>query len=84
MIIIDSDGIQHDGSKHELILNLVNLIYSFQDMVKLDKNEIIRLEKCLGPMLRQEDISLLTTEFNSEQRKEIIEKLYSDLGIKKI
>lgn len=84
MIIIDSDGIQHDGSKHELILNLVNLIYSFQDMVKLDKNEIIRLEKCMVPMLRQEDISLLTTEFNSEQRKEIIEKLYSDLGIKKI
>ena len=84
MIIIDSDGIQHNGTKHELVMNLVNLIYSFQDIVKLDEKEIARLEKCMGPMLRQEDVGLLTTEFNSEQRKEIISKLYLDLGIKKI
>lgn len=82
MIIIDSKGIQHEGSKQEIVSDLVNLLYSFQDIVKLDKNELDRLEKCLVPMLRQKDIKDLTNKFNLEQREEIILKLYSDLGIK--
>lgn len=84
MIIITKDGIQHQGSKQELMLDLVNLLYTFTDFVPLDENEITRLERCFGLMLRQKDILPLTETFNKEQRKEIIEKLYSDLGIKKI
>ena len=82
MIIITKDGIQHQGSKQELMLDLVNLLYTFTDFVPLDENEITRLERCFGLMLRQKDILPLTETFNKEQREDIIKDLYKELGIK--
>lgn len=84
MIIITKDGIQHQGTKQELMLDLVNLLYTFTDFVPLDENEITRLERCFGLMLRQKDILPLTETFNKEQREIIIKDLYKDLGVKKL
>lgn len=84
MIIITKDGIQHQGTKQELMLDLVNLLYTFTDFVPLDENEITRLERCFGLMLRQKDILPLTETFNKEQREDIIKDLYKELGIKKL
>jgi len=84
MIIITKDGIQHQGTKQELMLDLVNLLYTFTDFVPLDENEITRLERCFGLMLRQKDILPLTETFNKEQREDIIKDLYKDLGVKKL
>lgn len=84
MIIITKDGIQHQGTKQELMLDLVNLLYTFTDFVPLDENEITRLERCFGLMLRQKDILPLTETFNKEQREDIIKDLYKELGVKKL
>lgn len=84
MIIISKEGIQHQGTKQELMLDLVNLLYTFADFVPLDENEITRLERCFGLMLRQKDILLLTETFNKEQREDIIKDLYKELGVKKL
>lgn len=84
MIIISKEGIQHQGTKHELVLDLVSLIYNFTDFVPLDEDEIIRLEKCFGPMLRQQDVLHLTETFNEEQKEETIQKLYTEVGIKRL
>lgn len=84
MIIITKDGIHHQGTKQELMLDLVNLLYTFTDFVPLDENEINRLEICFGPMLRQESVEGFTERFNSEQRTKIINELYDDMGIKRM
>lgn len=84
MIIISKEGIQHQGTKQELMLDLVNLLYTFTDFVPLDENEITRLERCFGLMLRQKDILPLTETFNKEQREDIIKDLYKELGVKKL
>ena len=84
MIHIRPDGIEHDGPKQQLMIDFVNLIYTFKDIAKLDNKEIERLEQCFGPMLRQEDVRHLTNQFNLEQRKEIIAKLYKEVGIIKL
>lgn len=84
MIIISKEGIQHQGTKQELMLDLVNLLYTFADFVPLDENEITRLERCFGLMLRQKDILPLTETFNKEQREDIIKDLYKELGVKKL
>lgn len=84
MIIISKEGIQHQGTKQELMLDLVNLIYTFTDFVPLDDDEITRLERCFGLMLRQQNILQLTETFNEEQREDIINDLYSEVGIKRL
>ncbi len=84
MIHIRDDGIEHDGPKQQLIVDFINLVYTFKEIAKLKDDEIDRLERCFGKMLRQEDVSHLTNEFNLEQRKDIIEKLYKEVGIRKI
>ena len=84
MIHINKDGIEHDGSKQQLMVDFINLVYTFKDIAKLDNKEIERLEKCFGLMLRQEDVKQLINEFNLEQREDIINQLYLDIGIKKI
>ena len=65
------------------MLDLVNLIYTFTDFVSLDEDEITRLERCFGSMLRQ-DVLQLTKTFNEEQREYIMNNLYSEVGIKKL
>ena len=84
MIHIEKHGIQHDGSKQQLMLDFVNLIYTFKDIAKLNEEEIVRLERCFGTMLRQGDIVHITQEFNTEQRNQMITDLYKEVGIKKL
>ena len=84
MIHIRPDGIEHDGPKQQLMIDFINLVYTFKDIAKLKDEEIVRLERCFGPMLRQEDVSHHTNQFNLEQRKDIIAKLYKEVGIRKL
>ena len=84
MIIIRENGIEHEGTKQEIVLDLVRLLYSFKFIVDLSEEEIQRLERCFGKMIRHEDVTEITQEFNTEQRNKMIADLYKEVGIKKL
>ena len=84
MIIIRENGIEHEGTKQEIVLDLVRLLYSFKFIVDLSEEEIQRLERCFGKMIQHEDVTEITQEFNTEQRNKMIADLYKEVGIKKL
>lgn len=82
MITILNDGTIkiHNDNKQDIIQKFLLFASHLPDIVKLDDLETKRIVFATSKLLKKEDVSNLTKEFNKEK----LDLFYKELGIKKI
>ena len=81
MITILNDGTIkiHNDNKQDIIQKFLLFASHLPDIVKLDDLETKRIVFATSKLLKKEDVSNLTKEFNKEK----LDLFYKELGIKK-
>ena len=82
MITILNDGTIkiHNDNKQDIIQKFLLFASHLPDIVKLDDLETKRIVFATSKLLKKEDVSNLSKEFNKEK----LDLFYKELGIKKI
>lgn len=84
MIRIDKNGISYSGSKHVVIQNFIDMALNIVHIGDLNGAEIDRLCALIPFVIRNENLESKKDELMKDQRKELLDDLYTDLKIKRV